>query len=159
MNYLIRVCKNAYLLKGEWIKWPAAEGDSFMLYSCISPLVTWIIWPPACAGRRAELLHQPVGQVCRNWTQSTMSNQPGSLFFSKQAVHMSFSSPGVFPWLFALWMECHTSHEVSALIEMSPEHSCLSPRGFSAVSWCLWDCAAVAEVDPQSFPCPPTFTT
>lgn len=56
MNYLIRLCKNTCLLKGEWIKWPAAEDDSFLLCSHVSPLVTWIIWPPARAGRRAELL-------------------------------------------------------------------------------------------------------
>lgn len=78
--------------------------------------------------RRAELLHQPVWLVCRTQTQSTMSNQPGSLSFSKQAVHTSYSSCGVFPWLFALWREYHASHEISALIETSPERLCLSPR-------------------------------
>lgn len=84
MNYLIRLCKNACPLKGEWIKWPAAEGDSFILCSCVSPLMTWIIWPPARVKQRVGRRADPVGPVCRAQTQSAASSKPNAPSLSKQ---------------------------------------------------------------------------
>lgn len=101
MNYLIRLCKNACPLKGEWIKWPAAEGDSFILCSCVSPLMTWIIWPPARVKQRVGRRADPVGPVCRAQTQSAASSKPNAPSLSKQIRITCLSSRWTFSRAFS----------------------------------------------------------